>query len=102
MHPLKTFASPVTDSIDNAISDSGLSDRTDIISPVQVLITAFIGLVGLVAVIMIIIGAVNLQTSQGDTTKVKKAKDTIMYGIIGLVVAILAFAIVNFVLASIF
>ena len=41
-------------------------------------------------------------TSAGDQAKVKKAKDTIMNGVIGLVVAFLAFAIVNFVLSAIF
>jgi hypothetical protein len=54
----------------------------------------------MVAVIMIIIGGVNYATSQGDAAKVKKGKDTILYGIIGLVIAILAFAIVSFVLSA--
>ena len=40
-------------------------------------------------------------TSSGDAGKVKKAKDTILYGIIGLVVCVLAFAIVNFVISNI-
>ena len=51
---------------------------------------------------MVILGGIQYSTSQGDAGKVKKAKDTIMYGIIGLVVAILAFAIVNFVLQNVF
>jgi hypothetical protein len=55
----------------------------------------------MVAVVMIILGGVSYATSQGDASKVKKGKDTILYGIIGLVVAILAFAIVNFVLQAI-
>ena len=68
---------------------------------VQLIINMVIFLVGLIAVVMVIIGGIQYSTSQGDSAKVKKAKDTIMYGIIGLVVAILAFAIVNFVLTSI-
>ena len=51
---------------------------------------------------MIIIGGIQYSTSAGDSGKVKKAKDTILYGIIGLVIALLAFAIVNFVLTQIF
>ncbi|MCR5832343.1 MAG: hypothetical protein K6G36_00130, partial [Candidatus Saccharibacteria bacterium] len=39
-------------------------------------------------------------TSAGDASKVKKGKDTILYGIIGLVIVGLAFAIVNFVIAN--
>lgn len=54
-------------------------------------------LVGALAVIMLIYGGLRYVTSTGDAARVKAAKDTILYGIIGLVVAILAFAIVNFV-----
>ena len=59
-----------------------------------------IGVLALVAVIVIIFAGVQYTTSAGDAGKVKKAKDSILYGIIGLVIAILAFAIVNFVLSS--
>ena len=65
------------------------------------IINAVIGVLGLVCVVIIIIGGVNYMTSSGDTGKVKKAKDTILYGIIGLVICVLAFAIVNFVISNI-
>ena len=48
-----------------------------------------------------IIGGVNYMTSSGDTGKVKKAKDTILYGLIGLIVCVLAFALVQFVIGTI-
>ena len=67
---------------------------------VQTIITTIIFAVGMIAVVMIILGGISYATSQGDPSKVKKAKDTILYGIIGLVVALLAYAIVNFVLSS--
>ena len=54
--------------------------------------------VGVIAVIFIIIGGINYKTSQGDPGKVKKAKDTVLYGIIGLIIALLAFAITAFVM----
>ena len=72
----------------------------DINTMIRTIINAIIFVVGMVAVVMIILGGVNYATSQGDTNKVKKGKDTILYGIIGLVIAILAFAIVNFVLQA--
>jgi hypothetical protein len=56
---------------------------------------------GIIAVIMIIIGGIQYSTSQGDGQKTKRAKDIIMYAIIGLIVTLLAFAIVNFVLDGI-
>lgn len=68
---------------------------------VQAIINGVIGVLGLVCVVVMIIGGVNYMTSSGDSGKVKKAKDTILYGLIGLVVCVLAFAIVNFVLANI-
>ena len=66
------------------------------------IINVVIGVIGFVAVAFIIFGGVQYTTSAGDPGKVKKAKDTILYGIIGLVVSMLAYAIVNFVLANVF
>ena len=68
---------------------------------IQVIINAVIGVLGLVCVIIMIVGGVQYMTSSGDAGKVKKAKDTILYGLIGLIICVLAFAIVNFVLANI-
>ena len=76
--------------------------NTDLYAMIQNILNWIFGVIGIVAVIMIIIGGFNMMISSGDPGKVKKGKDTILYGIIGLVVAILAFAIVNFVLTNVF
>ena len=68
---------------------------------IQTIINAVIGILGLVSVVVIILGGVQYMTSSGDAGKVKKAKDTILYGVIGLAVCVLAFAIVNFVIVNI-
>lgn len=65
------------------------------------IINVIIGVLGIVAVVVIIIGGVQYMTSTGDAGKVKKARDTILYGVIGLIICILAFAIVNFVITNI-
>ena len=57
--------------------------------------------IGLISVIMIIIGGIRYATSNGDSNAVTAAKNTIMYAVIGLVIAIFAYAIVNFVLVQI-
>ena len=57
--------------------------------------------VGILAVVMIIIGGIQYTTSGGDQAAVTKAKNTILYGIVGLVIAILAYAIVNFVIRKV-
>ena len=50
---------------------------------------------------MIVFGGFMYTTSAGDAGKVKNAKNTILYAIVGLIVAVFATAIVSFVLASI-
>jgi multisubunit Na+/H+ antiporter MnhB subunit len=67
-------------------------------SNIGTVISAIIGFVGIVAVIVIILGGIQYMMSQGDPGKTKKAKDTILYGLIGLIVCLLAFAIVQFVI----
>ena len=84
---------------DNALTSE--SNTNDLMKTLNTIINVVIGVIGFVAVVVIILGGVQYTTSAGDPGKVKKAKDTILYGIIGLVVALLAFAIVNFVLSSI-
>ena len=72
----------------------------DLNSTITLIINGIIFVIGIVAVVMIILGGITYATSQGDPGKVKKGKDTILYGIIGLVVALLAYAIVTFVLGA--
>ncbi|MDO4219769.1 MAG: pilin [Candidatus Saccharibacteria bacterium] len=79
-------------------SDPDSCNGNDLNTMIRTIINGVIFVVGMVAVVMIILGGVNYATSQGDPGKVKKGKDTIMYGIIGLVIAILAFAIINFII----
>ena len=67
-------------------------------SALQIIITSIIAILGLVAVVYIIVGGVRLMTSTGDPGKVTKAKQTILYALIGLVICALAFAITNWVI----
>ena len=54
--------------------------------------------IGVAAVIMIMIGGFKYISSQGDSNSISSAKNTILYAIIGLVVALLAQVIVRFVI----
>ena len=78
----------------NAGSDTLETDVTSIINII-------IGVLGILAVVVIILGGIQYMTSNGDANKVKKAKDTILYGIIGLIIVILSAAIVNFVIGKV-
>jgi type IV secretory pathway VirB2 component (pilin) len=100
LHCPGDYKSTVTDLSEcNNLKDAN-SNSNDLMSTVNTIINVIIGVIGFVAVVVIILGGVQYTTSAGDPGKVKKAKDTILYGIIGLVVALLAYAIVNFVLSS--
>lgn len=64
------------------------------------IVNVLLFVIGAISVIMLIIGGIRYTISGGDQTNVTAAKNTIMYALIGLVVAFLAFAIVNWVLGS--
>lgn len=61
-------------------------------------IQTIIGISGVILVIVLIYGGVLYMTSGGNEEKVKTAKKAITYGIIGIVIIALAFAITRFVL----
>lgn len=73
-----------------------------LIGTVGTIINVILGCTGMIAVAMIIYGGIQYIASAGDTNKVKKAKDTILYSVLGLIVSLLAFAIVNFVINNVF
>lgn len=56
--------------------------------------------IGAISVIMIIIGGLRYVISGGDSSNVTAAKNTILYAVVGLIVALFAYAIINFVLTS--
>lgn len=77
-------------------------DSDDTAMPVVVyIISVVLGLIGIVAVGVIVYGAIIYVTSTGDAVKLNRAKNSIVYGVIGLVVALSAYGIVYFVSQSI-
>ena len=74
--------------------------NSSITTYIQSGINILLFVVGAVSVLMIILSGVYYVTSMGDSAKVKKAKDTLLYSVIGLIVAIMAYAIVGFVVSS--
>ncbi len=64
----------------------------------KTIVNILLFIVGAVAVIMLVIGGLRYVTSNGDQNAVTGAKNTILYAIIGIVVAFLAYAAVNFVI----
>ena len=58
-------------------------------------------IVGAVSVVVMVVGGLMYVLSAGDANNVKRAKDTIMYAAIGLIVALIAQTIVSFVIGAI-
>jgi hypothetical protein len=56
---------------------------------------------GIIAVVIIVIAGFRFVASNGDATQVSKAKNTIIYALVGLVVAVMSYTIVNFILENI-
>lgn len=93
-----------TDCIEQGVSEvGGESDGRQLFGEGSIFNTitnTLLFLVGVISVIMLIIGGIRYVVSGGDQNAVTGAKNTILYAIIGIVVAFLAFAAVNFVTGS--
>lgn len=72
--------------------------KDDATTKVKDIINIALYVLGIIAVIMIIVGAFRYVLSGGDAGSVTAAKNTILYAVVGLIVAILSFVIVNFVI----
>lgn len=64
---------------------------------ITTIINTMLFIVGLLAVIMIIYAGIRFVTAHGDEKQVESARQTIIYSVVGLIVAILAYALVNWV-----
>ena len=91
-----SFAQQATE----GLKQVGGNDQTSLGDIVSKIINFLLFFVGVVSVIMIIYGGIQYTTSAGDSGKVTNAKNTILYAIVGLIVSILAYAIVNFVVKT--
>lgn len=87
--------------IANTFSGLGIPQNELGGSQLQNVLSFVFVIAGIIAVIMILVASLQYITSTGDPQKTKKAKDTIIYALIGLVVAISASVIVNFVLGGV-
>jgi len=87
-----------TETPDSPVCKAETEDEAS--SMVTTVINILLFIIGIIAVIMIVIGGVRYTVSNGNPGQVKEAKDTIIYSVIGLVVAMMAYGIVNFVVTS--
>ena len=98
-HAIDAIADQCKGVTDSAVCAKQNSNVNDV---VKTLINVLLFIVGAISVVMIIVGGLLYTTSAGDSTRVTKAKNTVVYAVVGLVVSFLAFAIVNYVVKVFF
>lgn len=99
--PQTAYAEPINpaDSIKDGVNKAGGSSAggNALNRGLRTVVNVLLFIIGAIAVVMVVIGGLRYTLSAGDASAVSAAKNTILYAIVGLVVAILAYAIVNFV-----
>jgi hypothetical protein len=83
-------------------SQSGIPEVNATQAQVTSVFNGVLMLAGAVAVIFIVLGGIKYSTSGGDPGETKKAKETIIYALVGLVMVILSFSIVNLFITRVF
>ena len=98
---------PTTSAAPIGVSDLGISygekiglGTRDVRETVAQIIRVAMGLLGIVAVVIILIGGFYWMTAGGDETRVETGKKWIFSGVIGLAIILSAYALANFIINS--
>ena len=70
--------------------------KTNLFTQIGVLVNWVVALVGIAALVFLMYGAYLYMSSGSNEDNLKKAKTSVIYGIVGAIIAILAFAIFSF------
>lgn len=91
MSSIFTSVAATLDASDNNIPEIAARDL------IPGILTTVYWVAGASAVIVIVIAGIFYAISQGDAAKIKRAKEAILYALVGLVVVMVAFVITNFI-----
>jgi uncharacterized membrane protein len=84
----------------NCAGDAFGEDKSDLNTVVQTVINTMLFVIGILSVIMLIVGGIRYVVSGGNQSSVEAARNTILYAIVGLVIAFVSWGVVNFVVQS--
>jgi hypothetical protein len=84
-----------------AVVDPNLSPLPKPHATIKPIVNFIFGLAGALAVLFVVIGGLRYILSRGNPDGVSKAKDTIVYALVGLAIVITAYGIISFVLTNI-
>lgn len=90
-----------TDIIGGQNANSNFSSISGWVEILLTVIRWFYTIIFIIAVAFILWSAFDFVTSKGDDTKVKEARQKLMYAVVGIAVALLSYAIVSFVQSSV-
>jgi len=96
----QNIASDITNNTGIVQTQAGYASNITIGDVVGTIIKAFLGLLGIIFIILMLIAGFNWMTAGGEEEKITKAKDTIRAAMIGLVIVVAAYAITYFVFAN--
>lgn len=98
------MAAEPTDAACEGIAVTGVNcgeGEAGLTSTIQAVMNILLFVVGAASVVMLVIGALRYTVSAGDAQAAAAAKNTIIYAIIGIIVAVMAFLIADFVFGEI-
>lgn len=101
VQPSEMFGDSTGAADGNAFADTAGLSSGSLVDTISSIIRVALGFLGVIAVVIILLGGFKWMTSGGNEEKVKKAKQLIFQGIIGLVIVMSSYAIASFVIQSI-
>lgn len=89
-----------TTSIEGGVNclEGEIENTTPLMDVIQSIINTMLFIIGIISVIMLIVGGIRYVISGGNQSQVEGARNTILYAIVGLVIAFVAWGAVNFVI----
>lgn len=96
----QNIAGEITNNTGVVQTQAGYADNVTVGTVVGTIIKAFLGLLGIIFVILMIVAGFNWMTAGGDEAKIEKATSTIRSAVIGLIIVVAAYAITYFVFAN--
>ena len=90
--------------VSNGVSSacgSACNTGTTVPGILKAVVNALIFIIGAVSVIMIVVGGLRFVLSNGDAKAAEAGRQTVLYAIIGVILAIASYAIVQFVITNV-
>jgi hypothetical protein len=99
--PVNVFAAVGDAQCKGSQAAGGTCSDAELTTKINSIIDTIFYVIGTLAVVIMLVGAIRYITSTGDSKRIQIAKDTILYALFGIILAILARAIIAFVITKV-